>query len=76
MHKGPRYHPLVPNQYMRGGPWVEVFRGSSLAVGSKGGSIRGVSTQASLGKMSCLDDILPKKGKYELGPLAACHRDR
>ena len=42
MHKGPRYHPLVPNQYMRGGPWVEVFRGSSLAVGSKGGGLFGV----------------------------------
>ena len=44
--------------------------------GEKWESILGVSAQASLGKMSCWDDILPKKGKYELGPLNACHRGR
>ena len=32
-----------------------------------------VFTQALLGKMSCQDDILPKRRKDELEPLGACH---
>ena len=35
-----------------------------------------VPTQASLGKMFSWDDISPKRGKYGLGPLDACHRGR
>ena len=35
-----------------------------------------VPAQASLGEMSCWNDISPKRGKYRLGPLDACHRGR
>ena len=41
MHKGPRHHLLIPNQYMGGGPQVKGFRGYGLAVGRKRGSIFG-----------------------------------
>ena len=43
MHKGPRHHPLVPSQYMGGGPQVKGFRGYGLAVGRKRESIFGFS---------------------------------
>ena len=32
-----------------------------------------VPAQVLLGKMSCWDDILPKRSKDELEPLGACH---
>ena len=35
MHKGPGHHLLIPNQYMRGGPCVKVFKGCGLVVGRK-----------------------------------------
>ena len=75
MHKGSRHHLLVPSQYMEGGPSVKVFRGCGLEVGRKMVYSR-VPTQASLGDMSCLDGISPKRGKYGLRPLDACHRGR
>ena len=75
MHKGSRHHLLVPNQYMEGGPPVKVFKGCVLEVGRKM-VYSGVPTQTSLGDMSCLDGISPKRGKYGLRPLDACHRGR
>ena len=33
----------------------------------------GVPAQAFLRKMSCWDDITPKRSKDELEPLGACH---
>ena len=33
----------------------------------------GVLAQVLLGKMSCYDDMPPKKSKDELEPLGACH---
>ena len=41
MHKGPRHHLLVPNQYMGGGPQVKAFKRCGLAVRRKRGSILG-----------------------------------
>ena len=39
LYKGPKYHLLVPSQYMGGGPQVKGIRGCGLAVGRKKGSI-------------------------------------
>ena len=36
----------------------------------------GVLAEAFFGEILCWDDISPKRGKYELGPLDACHRSR
>ena len=58
-----RHHPLVPNQYRHGGPWVKGKKGYGLAVGRRGEVYSGVHAQALLGEMSCWDDIPPKKGK-------------
>ena len=40
----------------------------------KGEVYYGIPTQALLGKMSCCDDIPPKRGKNELESLSACHK--
>ena len=76
MHKGPRHHLLVPSQYMGGGSQVKVFKGCGLAVRRKRGSILGFSLKLLWGEMSCWGDISPKRSKYGLGPLDACHRGR
>ena len=76
MHKEPRRHLLVLSQYIGGGPQVKVFRECGLAVWRKRGFYIRVSTQTSLGEISYWDDISPKRSKYRLGPLDACHRGR
>ena len=40
----------------------------------EGGAYFGVPVQVLLGEMSCLDDILPKRGKHKLESLDACYR--
>ena len=42
-------------------------------VGRKGEPILGVLAQTLLREMSYWDDVPPKKGKYELESLGACH---
>ena len=42
--------------------------------GEKGKAYSGVPTQALLGEMPCWDDIPPKRGKYEIESLGACHK--
>ena len=76
MHKGPRHQLPVPSQYMGGGPWVKVFRGCGLVVGRKRGSILGFPLKLIWEEMSCWDGISPKRSKYGLGPLDACHKGR
>ena len=76
MHKGPRHHLLVPNQYMGGRPRVKVFRGCGLAVARKRGFILGILLKLLWGEMSYWDDISPKRSKYRLRPLDTCHRGR
>ena len=43
--------------------------------GEKGGAYFGVLAQAFLGKLSCWDDIPPKKCKHEPESLDAYYRD-
>ena len=70
-----RHHLLVPSHYRRGGPWVRGKREYGLAVGRKGKSILGFLRKDLLGKMSCWDDIPPKRGKDKLESLGVCHRN-
>jgi len=57
----------------------EVGHGSEVREGvvwrwGEGGSLFWGSAQALLGKMSCWDDIPPKKGKHELESLGVCYK--
>ena len=76
MHKGPRYHLLVPSQYMGGGPQVKGIKGCGLVGGRKKWSILEFPLKLLWGEMFYWDSISPKRSKYELGPLDACHRGR
>ena len=73
--QGPGHHLLVPNQYMGGGPSVKGFKGCSLAIGRKEVYFR-IPAKASFEEMIFWDDISPKRDKYGLGPLDACHMSR
>ena len=61
---------------MKGGPRVKGIRGCGLAMGRKKKSILEFLLKLLWGEMSCWDDISPKRSKYELEPLDACHRGR
>ena len=69
------HHLCVPNQYMGGGLLVKGIQGVWFDSG-RNDVYSGVSTEAPFGKLLCWDDISPKRGKYKLGPLDACHRSR
>ena len=71
-----RHHLLVPSQYIEGGSWVKAFKGCGLVVGRKRGSILGFLLELLWEEMSCQNGISPKRGKYRLRPLDACHRFR
>ena len=64
---------LYPANIGSGGSWVRGKRRHGLAVGEREKTYSGVLAQALLGKMSCWDDIPPKRSKDELEPLGACH---
>ena len=34
--QGPKHHPLIANQYRKGGPTIKGFRGCGLVVGERG----------------------------------------
>ena len=55
-------HPLIPNQYRRGGSSIKRFRGCGLMVGRKW-FILEFLPRLFLGEMPCWDDISPKRGK-------------
>ena len=64
--QGPKHHPLIANQYRKGGPTIKGFKGCGLVVGEKG-SILGFLPRLLLGKLPCWDGILPKRGKQKAG---------
>ena len=68
-----KHHPLIPNHYRRGRPWVRGKKGYSLTVGRREKSILGFLLEL-FWKMSCWDDISPKMGKDELESPGACHK--
>ena len=76
MHTRLRHHLPVPSQYRGGGPQVRGMRWCALAVGRKGEPILEFPLKLFWGEMSCWDDISPKRSKYELESLDACHRGR
>ena len=68
---------LYPSaKYMRGEPWVKGMRKCGLVVGRNRESILGFLLKLLWGEMPCWDDISPKRSKYELEPLDACHKNR
>ena len=73
--QGPGHNLCVPSQYMGVGSSVKGFKGCGLEVGRKEIYSR-VPAETPFGKMLCWDGISPKRGKYKLGPLDACHRGR
>ena len=73
IHTRLRHHLPVPNQYRGGGPREKGMRRSVLAVKRKGESILGFPLKFFWGEMSYWNGISPKKSKYELEPLDACH---
>ena len=69
MHtQGLEHHPLVPNQYRKGGPSVKGLRGCGLVVGGKMIYL-GFPSRLLFGKMPCWDGILPRKGSRWLDHL-------
>ena len=69
---GLRHHQHVPSQYRSGGHGSEVREGMVWRWG-EGKAYSRVPAQILLGKMSCWDDMPPKRGNDELEPLGACH---
>ena len=67
---------LYPTKYMGGESWVKGMRKCGLAVGRNRESILEFPLKFLWGEMSCWDDISPKRSKYELELLDACHRNR
>ena len=68
MHIRLRHHLPIPSQYREDGSWVRGKRECGLVVGRRGAYF-GVLAQALLGKMSCWNDISPKRGKHKLESL-------
>ena len=67
----PRHYQLVPSQFRSGGLFVRDKRGYSGG-GEKEKPIL-VFLLRFFWRMSCWDDIIPKKRKDKLEPLGACH---